>query len=87
MLIIGCDFHTRYQQIAMVDTATGELLGAWSTRTARPTPSTAVCRNRYNFGNQLVDTPTPTVYLFTYPQSRKKNVKKARRLRRILSGR
>lgn len=25
MLIIGCDFHTRYQQIAMVDTATGEL--------------------------------------------------------------
>lgn len=26
MLIIGCDFHTRYQQIAMVDTATGELV-------------------------------------------------------------
>ncbi|MDE3171227.1 MAG: IS110 family transposase [Acidobacteriota bacterium] len=25
MLIIGCDFHTRYQQIAMVDNATGEL--------------------------------------------------------------
>ena len=25
MLIIGCDFHTRYQQIAMVDRATGEL--------------------------------------------------------------
>jgi transposase len=25
MLIIGCDFHTRYQQIAMVDTVTGEL--------------------------------------------------------------
>ena len=25
MLIIGCDFHTRYQQIAMVDEATGEL--------------------------------------------------------------
>ena len=25
MLIIGCDFHTRYQQIAMTDGATGEL--------------------------------------------------------------
>lgn len=25
-MIIGCDFHTRYQQIAMMDTATGELL-------------------------------------------------------------
>jgi transposase len=26
MLIIGCDFHTRYQQIAMLDTDTGELI-------------------------------------------------------------
>ncbi len=26
MLIIGCDFHTRHQQIAMVDAATEELL-------------------------------------------------------------
>jgi len=26
MMIIGCDLHTRYQQIAMVDTATGELV-------------------------------------------------------------
>ncbi len=26
MLIIGCDFHTRYQQIATVDTGTGELV-------------------------------------------------------------
>jgi hypothetical protein len=25
MLIIGCDFHTRYQQIALVDNVTGEL--------------------------------------------------------------
>jgi len=25
MMIIGCDFHTRYQQIAMLDTLTGEL--------------------------------------------------------------
>ena len=25
LLIIGCDFHTRYQQIAMLDEATGEL--------------------------------------------------------------
>ena len=24
MLIIGCDFHSRFQQIAMVDTETGE---------------------------------------------------------------
>ena len=26
MLIIGCGFHTRYQQIAMMDTGTGELV-------------------------------------------------------------
>jgi hypothetical protein len=25
MLIIGCDFHTRYQQVAMMDDSTGEL--------------------------------------------------------------
>ena len=25
MMIIGCDFHTRYQQIAMMNDATGEL--------------------------------------------------------------
>jgi hypothetical protein len=25
MLITGCDFHTRYQQTAMVDDAAGEL--------------------------------------------------------------
>jgi transposase len=26
MLIVGCDFHTRFQQIAMMDTTTGELV-------------------------------------------------------------
>jgi len=26
MIIIGCDFHTRFQQIAMADDETGELL-------------------------------------------------------------
>ena len=26
MLIIGCDFHTRYQQIAMLDDSTGEMI-------------------------------------------------------------
>ena len=26
MFIIGCDFHTRFQQIAMLDTQTGELV-------------------------------------------------------------
>jgi transposase len=26
MMIIGCDFHTRYQQIAMMNEATGELV-------------------------------------------------------------
>jgi hypothetical protein len=28
MRIIGCDFHSRYQQIAMLETETGEV-GAW----------------------------------------------------------
>ena len=26
MLIIGCDFHTRFQQIAMLDSQTGEIV-------------------------------------------------------------
>src|SRR5258706_7692344 len=26
MIIIGCDFHTRYQQIAMLNTETGEVV-------------------------------------------------------------
>ncbi len=26
MIIIGCDFHTRFQQIAMVDTTIGEII-------------------------------------------------------------
>ncbi len=35
-MIIGCDLHTRYQQIAMLDTETGELVERrWSTRTER----------------------------------------------------
>ena len=25
MKIVGCDLHTRYQQVAMLDTETGEL--------------------------------------------------------------
>jgi len=25
MMMIGCDFHTRFQQIAMLDTRTGEI--------------------------------------------------------------
>ena len=26
MILIGCDFHTRFQQIAMLDPTTGELV-------------------------------------------------------------
>ena len=26
MVLIGCDFHSRYQQIACVDTETGDLI-------------------------------------------------------------
>ena len=26
MMIIGCDLHTRFQQIAMLDTETGEIV-------------------------------------------------------------
>jgi hypothetical protein len=28
MIIIGCDFHTRFQQIAMLEVTTGELVEA-----------------------------------------------------------
>jgi hypothetical protein len=26
MILVGCDFHSRYQQIACVDTDTGDLI-------------------------------------------------------------
>jgi hypothetical protein len=26
MILVGCDFHSRYQQIASVDTETGDLV-------------------------------------------------------------
>jgi len=29
MKIVGCDLHTRYQQIAMLDAKTGELVERW----------------------------------------------------------
>ena len=33
MMIIGCDLHTRYQQIAMLDTDTASWWsGVWSTK-------------------------------------------------------
>jgi hypothetical protein len=32
MMIIGCDFHPRFQQIAFVDKETGELLAKLSPR-------------------------------------------------------
>ena len=40
MLIIGCDFHARFQQIAMLDGETGEIRerwwsAGWSTREVR----------------------------------------------------
>ena len=36
MIIIGCDFHTRFQQIAMLDPATARLWNAgWSMKTVR----------------------------------------------------
>jgi hypothetical protein len=52
MLIIGCDFHTRFQQMAMLDPATGEVIerrlehqsGEASRFSAsRATPSCATC--------------------------------------------
>jgi hypothetical protein len=42
-MIIGCDYHPRYQQIAMMDPATGERWsGGWSMRTDRHGPFTRV---------------------------------------------
>ena len=41
MMIIGCDLHTRYQQIAMVDTETGEFVQRrWNTKAERREGST-----------------------------------------------
>jgi RHS repeat-associated protein len=50
MLIIGCDFHTRYQQIAMVDEATGTAL-QWNSATQCATTATAgtILDMKYNF--------------------------------------
>ena len=46
MLMIGCDFHTRFQQIAMMDSQTGEILADWTTRQAKHGSFTARFRVR-----------------------------------------
>jgi hypothetical protein len=51
MLIIGCDFHTRYQQIAMLDEATGELVERrLEHENSEAHSSIAVCRSRFESG-------------------------------------
>jgi hypothetical protein len=39
MKIVGCDLHTRYQQIAMLEEETGELVE----RRREPRPSRVLC--------------------------------------------
>ncbi len=48
MMIIGCDFHTRYQQIAMDGRSDRgvDLSDGWTTRAERRRRSTGVCRAR-----------------------------------------
>jgi hypothetical protein len=41
MMIIGCDLHTRYQQIAMLDTDTGELVDSRASRKNSPSATCA----------------------------------------------
>jgi hypothetical protein len=59
MMIIGCDLHTRYQQIAMLDLETGEIVnGVWSMRTERRGLFTARCKGRCEWALKLRDTRT-----------------------------
>lgn len=52
MLIIGCDFQTRYQ-IAMLDEATGELMSAgWNTRAEKHTGFTAIYPSRFEWASK-----------------------------------
>ena len=51
MMIIGCDYHPRYQQIAMMDTARESWWsGDWSTRTERRGLFTRACRSPSRVG-------------------------------------
>jgi hypothetical protein len=59
MLIIGCDFHTRYQQIAMTDGATGELIGRRLDHENREANrSTPTCRTRFGWVSRRQDVST-----------------------------
>jgi len=53
MLIIGCDFHTRYQLIAMMDEATRELIERrLDHESGRPRPSIAICRGQCTWASK-----------------------------------
>ena len=47
MKIIGCDFHTRQQQIEMLDTETERSCSCdWNTTTGKPDGFTSSCVDR-----------------------------------------
>jgi hypothetical protein len=50
MKIVGCDLHTRYQQIAMLDEETSV---AWSTGAERHEHFMQRCRVGYEWGSKL----------------------------------
>jgi len=54
MIIIGCDFHTRYQQIAMADDKTGEILleRRLDHGSGEATPSTVISREPCSWGSK-----------------------------------
>ena len=59
MMIIGCDFHTRYQQIALMDEATGELVERRLEPGARP----------FGFKGRVRDFDLSCLKLFTHQRA------------------
>jgi hypothetical protein len=57
MLIIGCDFHSRFQQIAMADTETGELIERrLEHRNGEAAKFTPACKSRCEWAWRRPDT-------------------------------
>ncbi len=50
MEIVGCDLHRRYQQIAMLDDETGEMMERRQAARSRIPVHVAGCRGEQGFG-------------------------------------
>jgi len=80
MLIIGCNFHSRFQQIACLDTTTGEIVTHRLERqNGEARKFYAGLSERARVGRSLIRDPSPDCAWVTAHSARIRRRKRARR--------